>query len=124
MTNESSGGLNASSASGYGGVIDIVGSNIEVKNARINAQGKKHGGLVRIGGDLQGGKNSNQNYDKMLASQNVKNKLKNSEVVEIDEKSLIDVSSSEGRGGVAIVWSENLTKFSGSIIATGEKISL
>ena len=55
----------------------------------------------------------------MLASQNVKNKLKNSEVVEIDEKSLIDVSSSEGRGGVAIVWSENLTKFSGSIIAKG-----
>ena len=60
----------------------------------------------------------------MLASQNVKNKLKNSEVVEIDEKSLIDVSSSEGRG-VAIVWSENLTKFSGSIVAKGgEKISL
>ena len=45
--------------------------------------------------------------------------LKNSEVVEIDEKSLIDVSSSEGRGGVAIVWSENLTKFSGSIVAKG-----
>ena len=41
MTNESSGGLNASSASGYGGVIDIVGSKISVKKARINAQGKK-----------------------------------------------------------------------------------
>ena len=46
MTNESSGGLNASSASGYGGVIDIVGSKISVKKARINAQGKKHGAIL------------------------------------------------------------------------------
>ena len=117
-----SGRLIASSGSGYGGVVDLTAKNVRLKSTDIDSSGLQKGGLVRIGGELQGGDykhTDSQTYTGMLKTQNVTAELKNAEIVEIDKQSKINVSSKNGKGGVAIVWSNKKTRFSGKLFASG-----
>ena len=117
-----SGGLIASSGSGYGGVIDLTAKNVKLQSTNIDSSGSKKGGLVRIGGELQGGDykhTGSKIYRDMLKTQNATAELKNADIVEIDKQSEINVSSKNGKGGVAVVWSNKTTKFSGKLVATG-----
>ena len=120
----SSGSLIASSGSGYGGVVDISSKNIEFKASNIDASGLKRGGLVRIGGELQGGnykfKNS-QSYREMKIAQKANTIVRNAEKVSVDNLTSVNVSSKRGKGGVAIIWSEKETRFSGQLNATGKE---
>ncbi|MCV0424648.1 MAG: filamentous hemagglutinin N-terminal domain-containing protein [Roseibium sp.] len=91
-----------------GGNIDIgANSNITLTNALLDASGATGGGQVRVGGELMGGRD--------LAVDEVQNVAR----LLVDEASRIDVSSSEGAGGAAILWSEERTDFAGHIDAFG-----
>ena len=122
VTNTSSGVINSSSDSGNGGEIDISGSKIVLNDSYLKSTGKKQGGVIRIGGELQGGlKNeNNQNFYHKLISEKKNKNFTNAEELIVDKSSKIDVSSPNGKGGVAILWSDKSTKFSGSINAKGK----
>ncbi|MES0885320.1 beta strand repeat-containing protein [Roseibium sp. SCP14] len=107
---EISGLLDASGVSGAGGNIDIGGdSNIELTNALLNASGALSGGQVRVGGELMGGRD--------LSEDEVQNVAR----LSVDSTSRIDVSSSQGAGGTAVLWSEERTDFAGHINAFGSQ---
>ena len=87
-----------------GGAIDVTGSGISVQSgARILAGGSAgDGGIVRVGGALKGGPGLAA-ADRLL----------------VEGGAEIDVSSVAGRGGTAILWSEEWTRFEGLIRADG-----
>ena len=86
-----------------GGKITVTGKNIELRNATVDASGTNGGGEVKIGGDYQGG-----------------GTLAHADSVWVDGNSLIDVSALEyGNGGTAVLWSDGVTQFDGTILATG-----
>ena len=87
-----------------GGAIDVTGSGIAVQNgARILAGGTSgDGGTVRVGGTLKGGPGL-ATADRLL----------------VEDGAVIDVSSVDGRGGTAILWANEWTRFEGLIRADG-----
>lgn len=87
-----------------GGAIDVTGSGIAVQSgARILAGGTSgDGGTIRVGGALKGGPGLAP-ADRLL----------------VEVGALVDVSSVDGRGGTAILWSEQWTRFEGLIRADG-----
>ncbi|MEE3715755.1 CHAT domain-containing protein [Tumidithrix elongata RA019] len=88
---------------GQGGVIGIFGEKVGLVNARIDASGLNGGGTVLIGGDFQG-----------------KGTVPNALRMFIDSNSRIDVSAIlNGDGGKTIVWSDQNTRFLGTILAQG-----
>jgi filamentous hemagglutinin family protein len=100
-----SGGINASNQGRgkTGGNVDVLGKQISVINARIDASGDNGGGTVHIGGDLQG-----------------KGERPHADTVQVDRASSIDVSAkNKGDGGTAIVWSDQFTSFYGTATARG-----
>ena len=100
-----SGTLDASGTNpgGVGGRVAILGNDINLKNATIDASGNNGGGTVLVGGDHQG-----QGGVRKAARTTVDN---NTEIT-VDAK--ID-----GGGGEVVVWSEEVTQFSGKISARG-----
>lgn len=95
-----SGKINASGATG--GKITVTGENITLAAADINASGKNGGGTVKIGGDYQG-----------------KGSTPHAKTVKVDKNSKINVSATDaGNGGTSVVWSDEATSFSGSILGT------
>jgi filamentous hemagglutinin family protein len=90
-------------AGATGGRVDVLGEQISVINAKIDASGANGGGTVRIGGDYQG-----------------KGALPHAKSVYVDSASSIDVSATgKGNGGTAVAWSDNYTQFFGSAAARG-----
>lgn len=86
-----------------GGNVNVLGDKVGLFNANINASGVNGGGTVRIGGDYQG------QGSLPRASQTLVNK-----------DSLIAAdATNNGNGGQVIVWSNELTRFYGSISARG-----
>ncbi len=86
-----------------GGNITVTGKNITLASADLDASGKNGGGKIKIGGDYQG-----------------KGSLAHAKTVNVDSSSKINVSATDsGNGGTAIVWSDELTDFNGSILGTG-----
>lgn len=91
------------SGSGVGGSVTITGDRIGLTGATIDASGRKGGGTVRIGGDLQGG-----------------GTLPHAGSVVTDSKTQILADATEtGNGGRIIVWSDAFTSFGGLIRARG-----
>ncbi|MEQ8466271.1 CHAT domain-containing protein [Coleofasciculus sp. E1-EBD-02] len=83
--------------------INIIGENVGLINATINASGNYHGGSIRIGGDYKG-----QGF------------IPNAEQTFISSDSTINASSIlNGNGGRVIVWANNNTTFNGTILARG-----
>lgn len=93
----------ARSGSGVGGSVTITGDRIGLTGATIDASGRRGGGTVKIGGDLQGG-----------------GTLPHASSVVIDSKTQILADATEtGNGGRIIVWSDAFTSFGGLIRARG-----
>ncbi len=106
-----------------GGYIDIESAGyIRLLSSKIDVAGNTQGGLVRIGGEFQG----NNNLTRTEEQQNVfvdrwgeRRSLTNAKTVLVSDGSSIDISSSNGKAGTAIIWSDQETTMLGNIDATG-----
>ena len=86
-----------------GGNIDVLGSQVGLLNAALDASETDGGGIIRIGGDYQG-----------------QGLLPTAEHTYINEGSTITADALvSGDGGRVIVWADNTTEFYGDIIARG-----
>lgn len=86
-----------------GGVVNVLGDKVGLFGTNIKASGRRGGGTVRIGGDYQG------QTTVPHASQTL-----------VSEDSVITADAlNNGNGGQVIVWSDQLTRFYGSISARG-----
>ncbi len=106
-----------------GGYIDIESEGyIRLLSSKIDVTGNTQGGLVRIGGEFQG----NNNLTRTEEQQNVfvdrwgeRRSLTNAKTVLVSDGSSIDISSSNGKAGTAIIWSDQETTMLGNILAKG-----
>lgn len=126
-----SSGVYDASSEGAGGQIDITAENGKLQNASLNVSGDEAGGLIRVGGEFQGGKvkernenentdNYNQRIEGFLERWGELDSLSSSDQFFIDRGSRIDVSSSTGDGGTAIVWADSKNSFAGQLSASGD----
>ncbi len=91
------------SGNSVGGNVNVLGDKLGVFNSNIDASGATGGGIVRIGGDYQGGGTLPH------ASQTI-----------IATDSSINANATEtGNGGKVIVWSDSFTSYYGNITARG-----
>jgi hypothetical protein len=98
------GQIDVSSAQGVGGAASVLGSKVGVLGlATIHADGENGGGTVLIGGNYQG-RGPERNADFVFFG--------------ADAKVSADALST-GDGGKVIVWSEDTTRFAGSVFARG-----
>ncbi|OPY80272.1 MAG: Heme/hemopexin-binding protein precursor [Syntrophus sp. PtaU1.Bin005] len=121
----SSGTYRASAATGPGGRIDLSGSSVRLFSAVVDASGGNRGGLVRIGGAFQGGKDSGPSraYNEgFLERWGNLETLSNAENVFVNDTASIDVSADHtgSAGGTAVVWSNKETTMLGRISAGGQ----
>lgn len=99
-----SGTIDASSTApgSAGGSVDIRGDHVGLFGATIDASGAAGGGSVRVGGDFHGG-------DGPRAARTT-----------IDHATTISAdATATGDGGSVVVWSDQVTRFGGTISATG-----
>lgn len=118
----SSGHYQAKGETGQGGQIDISATNsLSLLSAELNASGREQGGLIRIGGEYQGGKTpSGPVHERFVQRWDNLPRLRNSQYTLISSGSTLDVSATEGEGGTAIVWSDQQTTLLGQVKATGQ----
>ena len=102
---EGQGQINATSATGKGGNVDVLGNRVALMgDASINVSGASGGGNVRVGGDYQGG---NPN-------------IQNANIAYFGPKATIKADATDtGNGGRVIVWADDTTRAHGSISARG-----
>jgi len=97
-----SGKLNVSSPD-VGGSVQVLGNKVGLIGANIDASGTNGGGNVLIGGDYQG-----------------KGSVPNASRTYVSQDSTINANALQsGNGGRVIVWSDNTTRFDGTINARG-----
>ncbi|MEQ9358362.1 beta strand repeat-containing protein, partial [Coleofasciculus chthonoplastes] len=90
-------------SSSTGGEINVIGDRVGLIAANVDASGTNGGGTVRIGGGYKG-----------------QDAIPNSEVTFVREDSTIHVDAlNQGNGGSAFVWSDQTTRFYGTITARG-----
>ena len=96
-------------SSGNGGIIQVLGNQIQVINANLEASGITGGGQILIGGDRQGHGTLPQAHTTWIGATSTltANALANSHAL------------SSGNGGQIILWSTHTTHFAGSITAQG-----
>lgn len=107
---------------GQGGRIDLGGHTISLLSSKISASGRSQGGLVRVGGPFQGGKNFEGTasvYGTFIERWGPLPELVRADTLFVNDATMIDVSSVRGAGGTAIIWSDSLTTFLGGIDALG-----
>jgi filamentous hemagglutinin family protein len=92
---------------GTGGQIDLSAPATKLLSPTFNASGFTAGGLIRIGGEFQGGKS--------LTVDELPNAI--TTVASDGTKLHVDVLGPSGAGGTGIVWSDVETVFLGSIFA-------
>ena len=86
-----------------GGAVTITGADIDLAGARIEADGPGGGGTIRIGGDFQGG-----------------GTLPTAATLDVDGATAISADATvAGDGGTVILWSDDLTRFDGTVSARG-----
>ncbi len=91
------------SAGGKGGEVRVLGGTVELKGASIDASGSAGGGRVMVGGDFHGAGGV------ATAGNTV-----------VDAGSMIRADALDiGDGGSVVVWSDELTLYSGRISARG-----
>jgi len=118
----SSGAYDVSGSQGQGGRVDITGETINLLSAHIDASGEANGGLVRIGGAYQGGKDQVESTTRTVGFVERWGDLpvlSSAETTLVSDGSEIDVSSALGDGGTAIIWSDEQTRFAGALDARG-----
>ncbi|MBE9033070.1 filamentous hemagglutinin N-terminal domain-containing protein [filamentous cyanobacterium LEGE 11480] len=83
--------------------VDILGQQVGIISAKINASGNKGGGQIRIGGDEQG-----------------RTTAPRAQSTTVDANSQITADAiTQGDGGRVIVWADQNTRVHGKISATG-----
>jgi len=99
----------ANSSKGKGGQIDFGGS-ISMLSVVAEANGTTGGGLIRVGGEYQGGKNLVAGADQ----------VKNDQRTMVSQGTKLEAKSTGvfGDGGQVIVWSDETTHFYGNISTT------
>ncbi|HEY9616735.1 MAG TPA: glycosyltransferase, partial [Microcoleaceae cyanobacterium] len=96
------GNVNVAS-SAIGGSVNVVGNQVGLVGANIDASGATGGGTVRIGGDYQG-----------------QGTLPNATQTVVTPDSTINADATQsGDGGRVIIWSDQSTQFFGNISARG-----
>ncbi|MGI4847051.1 MAG: filamentous hemagglutinin N-terminal domain-containing protein, partial [Janthinobacterium lividum] len=97
------GTIDASSATSSGGTIAVGGNAIELTGAKLDASGALGGGSITVGGGLHG---------QAIADSTTANS------VTVDAASTLSAASNAGgNGGQVVVWSNQHTRFDGSIDA-------
>ncbi len=123
--NLAAGSYKANSSSGKGGKVDITANYVGLYLANVSVTGKNQGGKARIGGEYLGGKTlsstTNKEYQGFINRYEEQPKIQNAKQTIVQSSAKIDVSSTKGKGGTAIVWSDEITDFSGTIDANGAK---
>ncbi len=101
----SSGTLDASSATGQGGHIEVTGTRVGlIGDALVDASGRHGGGEVLIGGDFQGNNAA----------------VMNAEQTHVGAGATIRADGGvDGNGGKVIVWADGITRYYGDISARG-----
>jgi len=107
-----------------GGRIDVTGASVELEGATLSTTGSERGGLVRVGGAFQGGREQPaDSADAALFAGRFGSVpvIANATTTTVDAASTINVSAtgSAGTGGTAIVWSDSTTVMQGAIAARG-----
>lgn len=100
-----SGQYNVSSSTAKGGTVQITADQGDLKlfGAQVKADGKTGGGKINIGGEYQGG-----------------GALARAATTSINFSALLSAdATNNGKGGEVIVWSEEETKFGGTVQARG-----
>lgn len=91
-----------------GGIVQVLGHRVGLfGQTALDASGGAGGGSIQIGGDYQGG------GDLMRAARTYVG----------DDVTLSADALDQGDGGTVVVWSDDLTRFTGTISATGGAIS-
>ncbi|MFX3679932.1 MAG: filamentous hemagglutinin N-terminal domain-containing protein [Hyphomicrobiales bacterium] len=105
-----------------GGDIHIVGEMIGLSRTTIDASGPAGGGLVLVGGDIQGGNASAATlarYGLSLQEQEIPTATN----VTVDRSSLIDASATEnGDGGQIIAWADDTMDYQGTVAVKGGRL--
>ncbi|CAN5872471.1 hypothetical protein BH11PSE12_BH11PSE12_20340 [soil metagenome] len=107
-----------------GGRIDVTGATVVLEGASLSATGTERGGLVRVGGGFQGGREQpadSANAALFAGRFGSTPAITNAKTTTIDATSSINVSATgaTGTGGSAIVWSDSTTVMQGAISARG-----
>ena len=107
-----------------GGRIDVTGANVTLEGASLSATGTERGGLVRVGGAFQGGREqAADSADAALFAGRFgpAPAIANAATTSVDAASNINVSGTgpAGTGGSAIVWGDSTTVMQGAISARG-----
>ncbi len=86
-----------------GGDITVTGDAIRLAGATLKADGTAGGGSIRVGGGFQG-----------------QGPLQRASTTTVDAATTLSADAGKtGRGGDVVVWSDQMTRFSGRISATG-----
>jgi filamentous hemagglutinin family protein len=118
----SSGNYLAKGEKAQGGRIDFTGDTVRLLSAQLDARGVNQGGLVRVGGAFQGGKTpdiAQAYYHSFVGRWLDVTTLSNARATFINDGAKIDVSSTQGIGGTAVIWSNSETTQLGAINANG-----
>ena len=115
----SSGTYSAVGENGKGGQIDLTGQEISLLSVRLDASGSASGGAVRVGGAFQGGKPVDPDKAEYQAFASATGNLANAKKTLINDGSLLRAEGGTGKGGSAVVWSDEQTTFLGRIEAAG-----
>ncbi len=119
----------ANSTHGNGGYIDITSKDghIGLLSGNISATGKTQGGRIRLGGAFQGGGFQNDSSPLSQRTRDLfvnrwadNSRLHASQTTKLGNGVHIDVSSTDGTGGTAIIWSDDTTDQLGRITASGK----
>ncbi|MFQ3629904.1 MAG: filamentous hemagglutinin N-terminal domain-containing protein, partial [Cyanobacteriota bacterium] len=102
-TTIASGRISASSPSGTGGAVNVLGDRLALVNAEINTSGATGGGQIQVGGGYQG-RGSVPNARRTYVSA---------------DSSLNADAIATGSGGPVVIWSDEATVFSGRISSRG-----
>ncbi|MEL6602998.1 MAG: filamentous hemagglutinin N-terminal domain-containing protein, partial [Cyanobacteria bacterium J06614_10] len=88
------------------GNINVLGQQVELFNADLNASGDRGGGFIRVGGDYQG-----------------QGPVFNARQTDVDAASTLSVNALiEGDGGRAIAWADDRMRFYGNIEGRGGSV--
>ena len=87
-----------------GGSVTLSGANVALMGAQVNASGDAGGGSIRIGGDFHGANAAVRN----AATTTIGNGV----ILRAD-------ALKQGDGGKVVVWSDDTTRFAGSVSARG-----
>ncbi|MEK0185167.1 hypothetical protein [Microcoleus anatoxicus] len=102
-----SGSVNVFAPAGTrGGSVNILGEKVGLFGATINASGIEGGGVVRVGGGVQG-----------------QAPIPNALVTYVSPDSTLELNAIDrGNGGLAVIWADNITRFFGNITARGGSV--